>query len=122
MQVWKMLAAVLYMSNLAFDKVDHEQGEIASISDREVRKFHRLCFFTLEAGYVVWLKECCRLFCVTLPRRSSRFPANDVGMLIGLHLLRSPVVSGDEGLDPSLDRTACCIILLGCRWFRFLIA
>lgn len=37
-QVWKMLAAVLTMSNLEFDKVDHEQGEIASISDREVRK------------------------------------------------------------------------------------
>lgn len=36
MQVWKMLASVLYMSNLEFDTVDHEQGEIASISDREV--------------------------------------------------------------------------------------
>ena len=55
MQVWKMLAAVLYMSNLAFDKVDHEQGEIASISDREVRKFHRLCFFTL--GWVRGVAE-----------------------------------------------------------------
>lgn len=31
-----MLASVLHMSNLEFDKVDHEQGEIASISDREV--------------------------------------------------------------------------------------
>lgn len=36
MQVWQMLASVLHMSNLEFDKVDHEQGEIASISDREV--------------------------------------------------------------------------------------
>eukprot|EP00752_Nemacystus_decipiens_P008749 g7810.t1 len=35
MQVWKMLASVLHMSNLEFDEVDHEQGEIASISDRE---------------------------------------------------------------------------------------
>lgn len=36
MQVWQMLASVLHMSNLEFDQVDHEQGEIASISDREV--------------------------------------------------------------------------------------
>lgn len=36
MQVWQVLASVLHMSNLEFDKVDHEQGEIASISDREV--------------------------------------------------------------------------------------
>lgn len=36
-QVWKMLASVLHMSNLEFDKVDNEQGEIAAISDREVR-------------------------------------------------------------------------------------
>lgn len=35
-QVWQMLASVLHMSNVEFDKVDHEQGEIASISDREV--------------------------------------------------------------------------------------
>ncbi|CAM9169756.1 unnamed protein product [Laminaria digitata] len=35
MEVWKMLASVLHMSNLRFDKVDNEQGEIASISDRE---------------------------------------------------------------------------------------
>lgn len=34
--VWQMLASVLHMSNVEFDKVDHEQGEIASISDREV--------------------------------------------------------------------------------------
>lgn len=36
-QVWQMLASVLHISNLEFDEVDHEQGEIASISDREVR-------------------------------------------------------------------------------------
>lgn len=36
MQVWQMLASVLHMSNLEYDKVDHEQGEIASIADREV--------------------------------------------------------------------------------------
>lgn len=36
MQVWQMLASVLHMSNIEFDAVDHEQGEIASISDREV--------------------------------------------------------------------------------------
>lgn len=36
MQVWHMLASVLHMSNLEFDGVDHEQGEIASITDREV--------------------------------------------------------------------------------------
>ncbi|CAN0100971.1 unnamed protein product [Scytosiphon promiscuus] len=34
-QVWQMLASVLHMSNLEFDEVDHEQGEIASISDRK---------------------------------------------------------------------------------------
>eukprot|EP00903_Cladosiphon_okamuranus_P011132 g10508.t1 len=34
-QVWQMLASVLHISNLEFDKVDHEQGEIATISDRE---------------------------------------------------------------------------------------
>eukprot|EP00752_Nemacystus_decipiens_P009414 g8417.t1 len=34
-QVWQMLASVLHMSNVEFDRVDHEQGEIASISDRE---------------------------------------------------------------------------------------
>lgn len=42
-QVWQMLASVLHMSNLEFDKVDHEQGEIASISDREVRHLPSLC-------------------------------------------------------------------------------
>lgn len=31
-----MLASVLHMSNMRFDKVDNEQGDIASISDREV--------------------------------------------------------------------------------------
>lgn len=36
MQIWQMLAAVLHMSNLEYDKVDHEQGDIAFISDREV--------------------------------------------------------------------------------------
>lgn len=35
-QVWKLLASVLHMSNLEFDKVDDAQGEIASITDREV--------------------------------------------------------------------------------------
>ena len=35
-QVWQTLAAVLHMSNLGFDRVDNEQGEIASISDRAV--------------------------------------------------------------------------------------
>eukprot|EP00904_Undaria_pinnatifida_P007215 jgi/Undpi1/3623/HiC_scaffold_16.g06993.m1 len=34
MQVWQTLAAVLHLSNLRFDRVDNEQGEIASISDR----------------------------------------------------------------------------------------
>eukprot|EP00903_Cladosiphon_okamuranus_P006607 g6454.t1 len=34
-QVWQMLASVLHISNLEYDSVDHEQGEIASISDRE---------------------------------------------------------------------------------------
>lgn len=37
-QVWQTLAAVLHMSNLQFDKVDNEQGEIAAISDRAVRE------------------------------------------------------------------------------------
>lgn len=37
-QVWQTLAAVLHMSNLGFDKVDNEQGEIAAISDRAVRE------------------------------------------------------------------------------------
>lgn len=36
LQVWQALAAVLHMSNLNFDKVDHEQGEVAAISDRDV--------------------------------------------------------------------------------------
>ncbi|CAM9142326.1 unnamed protein product [Ectocarpus sp. 6 AP-2014] len=35
LQVWQMLASVLHLSNVEFDKVDHEQGEIATISDRE---------------------------------------------------------------------------------------
>ncbi|CAN0336348.1 unnamed protein product, partial [Ectocarpus sp. 8 AP-2014] len=30
-----MLASVLHLSNVEFDKVDHEQGEFAAISDRE---------------------------------------------------------------------------------------
>ncbi|CAM9932796.1 unnamed protein product [Scytosiphon promiscuus] len=33
--VWEMLASVLHMSNLEYEEVDHEQGAIASISDRE---------------------------------------------------------------------------------------
>lgn len=37
LQVWQMLASVLHMSNLHFDKKDSEQGEIAYIADREVR-------------------------------------------------------------------------------------
>lgn len=40
-QVWQTLAAVLHMSNLGFDKVDNEQGEIASISDRAVSGQHQ---------------------------------------------------------------------------------
>lgn len=39
-QVWQLLASVLHMSNLEFDKVDSEQGEVASISDREVIREH----------------------------------------------------------------------------------
>ncbi|CAM9539979.1 unnamed protein product, partial [Ectocarpus fasciculatus] len=35
LQVWQMLASVLHLSNVDFDKVDHEQGEMAAISDRE---------------------------------------------------------------------------------------
>lgn len=31
-----MLASVLHLSELEFDEVDHEQGDIAFISDREV--------------------------------------------------------------------------------------
>lgn len=44
-QVWQALAAVLHMSNLSFDKVDNEQGEIAAISDRAVSEANvsRLC-------------------------------------------------------------------------------
>lgn len=30
------MASVLHLSSLMFDKVDHEQGEVASVSDREV--------------------------------------------------------------------------------------
>lgn len=36
-KVWQMLAAVLHMSTLRFDVTETEQGDIASISDREVR-------------------------------------------------------------------------------------
>ncbi|CAB1102969.1 unnamed protein product [Ectocarpus sp. CCAP 1310/34] len=35
LQVWQMLAAMLHLSNLEFNKVDHQQGEIADISDSE---------------------------------------------------------------------------------------
>lgn len=35
-QVWQIVASVLHLSSLMFDKVDHEQGEVASVSDREV--------------------------------------------------------------------------------------
>lgn len=54
-QVWKMLASVLYMSNVEFDKVDHEQGEIASISDHEVCTTHgtRHAFVVSHLGLVV---------------------------------------------------------------------
>lgn len=37
-QVWEMLASVLHLSNLEFEEVDHEQGAIASIADREVKQ------------------------------------------------------------------------------------
>lgn len=40
-QVWQLLASVLHMSNLVFDKLDSEQGEIASISDHEVSSFSK---------------------------------------------------------------------------------
>lgn len=36
-QVWQVLASVLHISNIQFDKVDHAQGEVAAIADREVR-------------------------------------------------------------------------------------
>ncbi|CAM9101018.1 unnamed protein product, partial [Hapterophycus canaliculatus] len=35
MQVWQLLASVLHMSNLEFDKLDCEHGEVACISDRQ---------------------------------------------------------------------------------------
>lgn len=35
-QVWQILASVLHMSNLEFDKMDSSEGEVASISDSEV--------------------------------------------------------------------------------------
>lgn len=37
MQVWKVLAAVLHMSNIVFNTVDHEQGEVAAVNDIAVR-------------------------------------------------------------------------------------
>ena len=58
MQVWQVLASVLHMSNLEFDKVDHEQGEIASICDRKVcmmiNKF-RVCKNSVEFFVVSFL-------------------------------------------------------------------
>ncbi|CAM9488990.1 unnamed protein product, partial [Ectocarpus sp. 13 AM-2016] len=35
LEVWQMLAAMLHLSNLEFNEVDHQQGEIADISDSE---------------------------------------------------------------------------------------
>lgn len=49
-QVWKALASVLHMSNLVFDKVDDEQGEIAAISDRAVSTWYCTIIFRVE-GY-----------------------------------------------------------------------
>ncbi|CAM9264982.1 unnamed protein product, partial [Sphacelaria rigidula] len=34
MQVWHIAASVLHLSNLRFDTIDHEQGEVASVADR----------------------------------------------------------------------------------------
>lgn len=35
--MWKVLAAVLHMSNVVFNAVDHEQGEVAAVNDIAVR-------------------------------------------------------------------------------------
>ncbi|CAM9467577.1 unnamed protein product, partial [Ectocarpus fasciculatus] len=35
LQVWQMLAAMLHLSNLEFSVLDHQQGEITTISDNE---------------------------------------------------------------------------------------
>ena len=37
LQVWKALAAVLHMSNIAFDAKDDAQGEVAAVQDAAVR-------------------------------------------------------------------------------------
>lgn len=37
-QVWKVLAAVLHMSNVAFDGKDDAEGEVAAVRDAAVRK------------------------------------------------------------------------------------
>ena len=58
-----MLASVLHISNLQFDKVDNEQGEIASISDREVR-----CFFSSYPAFIFALKQ------LSLLHRSDKSP------------------------------------------------
>lgn len=34
-----MLATILHLSNISFEGVDHEQGEVASVRDRAVRFF-----------------------------------------------------------------------------------
>lgn len=39
MQVWKVLAAVLHLSNISFDGIDHDQGEVASVQDRLALEF-----------------------------------------------------------------------------------
>lgn len=40
-----MLAAVLHLSNISFDGIDHDQGEVASVQDRLVRFFLVFFFF-----------------------------------------------------------------------------
>lgn len=36
--MWKVLAAVLHMSNVAFDARDDAEGEVAAVKDAAVRK------------------------------------------------------------------------------------
>lgn len=42
-QVWKALASVLHMSNVAFDGKDDVQGEVAAVRDPQARK-RLVCF------------------------------------------------------------------------------
>lgn len=71
-QVWHIAASVLHLSNLRFDTIDHEQGEVASVADRAVRvRTVARYLFRLSTRTTAWTQAALALFHTNGRLRSS---------------------------------------------------